>query len=82
LGQDGDTRWRLGLVHEQTIIVPSASEPEWCRSNCVYYVWKMRYCITCPIKTWHIWGAYSMEEHKVLFERSFMETRRCAMVLT
>jgi hypothetical protein len=66
------------VVNESSWFTVHTSETEGCRSNCIYYVRKTRYCITYPIKIWHVWGAYCVEEHKVLFERLFMEMRRCA----
>jgi hypothetical protein len=57
------------VVNELLWFAVHTSETEGCKSNCITY----------QIKTWHVWGAYCVEEQKVLFEWLFMETRRCAV---
>jgi hypothetical protein len=42
------------VVNESSWFAVHTSETEGCRSNYIYYVRKTRYCITYPIKTWHV----------------------------
>ncbi|XP_039787056.1 uncharacterized protein LOC120653364 [Panicum virgatum] len=45
-----------------------SSETEGCRSNCIYFVDKKRYCSSCIRDDGNTWGVYSMDDRVVLFE--------------
>jgi hypothetical protein len=60
----------VGFISLVSSFSVRSSETEGCRSNCIYFVHKKRYCSSC---IWddgntYTWGVYSMEDRVVLFE--------------
>lgn len=41
-----------------------------CMGNCVYFVGEKRCCFECGVYGGSTWGAYSMEDRRVLFEHA------------
>ncbi|KAG2657665.1 hypothetical protein PVAP13_1KG199300 [Panicum virgatum] len=55
-----------------------SSETEGCRSNCIYFVDKKRYCSSCLRDDGNTWGVYSMEDRVVLFEHAVTGAGPCS----
>lgn len=70
------------FVSDESSFSVASSETAGCRSNCIYYARKIRYCLCreTPV-SWHVWGAYSLEDQELLFEHPFIETSRCEAAL-
>ncbi|KAK3156562.1 hypothetical protein QOZ80_2AG0108830 [Eleusine coracana subsp. coracana] len=84
-----EQRWRKvdRLPHDRALFVSAgssfavrASEVEGCRSNCIYFVGKKRYCYSGEDSETS-WGMYSMEHRRILFEHRVTEPGRSADVL-
>jgi len=55
-----------------------SSETEGCRSNCIYFVDKKRYCSSCLRDDGNTWGMYSMEDREVLFRHTVTGPGPCS----
>jgi len=55
-----------------------SSETEGCRSNCIYFVDKKRYCSSCLRDDGNTWGVYSMEAREVLFKHAVTRPGPCS----
>ncbi|TKW36832.1 hypothetical protein SEVIR_1G007900v4 [Setaria viridis] len=55
-----------------------SSDMEGCRSNCIYFVDKKRYCAQCKRDDGNTWGVYSMEDREVLFKQAVTEQGACS----